>query len=530
MNGEMVTDDVTLAALSRDASIFSVRPLAVAYPKNKEELAELIAYAKTHDASLTARAGGTDMSGGPLSSSIVVSMTKYFNRGPEIIGHTAITQPGVYYRDFEKATLAKNLLLPSFPASKDICTVGGMVANNSGGEKTLALGKTKDYVDELKVVLRDGQEYTFAHLTPSELKEKMALQALEGDIYRQMFELLEKNYNMIQGAKPNVSKNSSGYNLWDVWNKTTFDLTKLFTGSQGTLGIITEIKFRLIQPKLYSRLLVIFLPDTTLLATLIPRILRYSPESFESYDDHTLKFALRYFLDIAKRFTFGNVLALLWQFVPEVRQVLGRGLPKMVLLAEFTGDDASEVTTRAEAALAAIKDLPLQARLTTSEVETKKYWTIRHESFNLLRQHVHGMHTAPFIDDIVVRPEQLPEFLPKLDTIMSQYKLIYTVAGHIGDANFHIIPLMNLADPAARAIIPELADKVYALVLAFKGSISGEHNDGLIRSGYLKQMYGSQVYDLFKQTKKIFDPDNIFNPGKKVNFDAKFAQEHIIKS
>lgn len=529
MRVPLITDEAALAAASRDASIFSVRPAAVAYPQNSEDLAELIAYAKTNDASLTVRSAGTDMSGGPLAESIVVDMTKHFTKLGEVQDYSITTQPGVYYRDFEKATLAKNLLLPSFPASREICTVGGMVANNSGGEKTLTYGKTIDYVEQLKVVLQDGQEYTVHPLSGSELKAKQRRATFEGQIYRQMYELVEKNYEAIQAARPSVTKNSSGYNLWEVWNKKTFDLSKIFVGSQGTLGIITEITFRLIKPKAHQQLLVMFIPDVSLLATLIPRLLRYQPESFESYDDNTLKFALRYFPAIARRFSLKDLLSLLWQFRPEMRLLATRGLPKLVLLAEFTGDDAEEVARRARAAGAALAGLPIQFRLTQSAVESKKYWTIRHESFNLLRQHVHGKHTAPFIDDIVVHPADLPRFLPRLEAIMKQYDLTYTIAGHIGDANFHIIPLVDFTAPHIKGLMRELADAVYALVLEFGGSISGEHNDGLIRSGYLKQMYGDKIYDLFIKTKKIFDPDNIFNPGKKVGFNAAFAADHILK-
>jgi FAD/FMN-containing dehydrogenase len=166
--------------------------------------------------------------------------------------------------------------------------------------------------------------------------------------------------------------------------------------------------------------------------------------------------------------------------------------------------------------------------LTKSPQETQKYWTIRRESFSLLRKHVRNKHTAPFIDDIVVRPEYLPEFLPKLNKIFEQYPhLIYTIAGHAGDGNFHIIPLMNLADPAERAIIPKLSDSVYDLVLEYHGSITGEHNDGLIRTPYVEKMFGSEVTGLFEQVKHILDPQNIFNPGKKVGGNLQYALDHI---
>lgn len=527
--GDVLSDDETLEKYSRDASLFVVRPTIIVAPKNSSDIQKLVKFVtenKKENLSLTPRSGGTDMTGGPLTESIVVDINQHLNKIKEVGEGYAITEPGVFYRDFEKATLAKGWLMPSYPASREICTVGGMVANNSGGEKSLIYGKTENYVEELKVVLSDGNEYVVRPLAGAELKKKLASKTFEGKLYKQIFALVDKNYDLLQSAKPKVSKNSSGYYLWNVWDKKTFDLTKLFVGSQGTLGITTEVKFRLIKPKKHTKMLAIFLKDLGQLARIINAILVYKPESFESYDDNTMKLAVRYaweFIKILKT----NAFALAWSFLPEFWAALTGGLPKLILIAEFSGDSEEEVTTRANNAQLALKPFEIRTRVTRSDKESKKYWVIRRESFNLLRHHIKDKHTAPFIDDMVVRPERLPEFLPKLNEIMSHYKLDYTVAGHVGDGNFHIIPLMNLADPESRKIIPELSKKVYELVLQFQGSISGEHNDGLIRSPYLEQMYGKKVYALFEKTKKIFDPNNIFNPGKKVGSDIVYSMNHL---
>ncbi len=196
--------------------------------------------------------------------------------------------------------------------------------------------------------------------------------------------------------------------------------------------------------------------------------------------------------------------------------VLTSGLPKLVLLAEFTGDSPEEVVEKVLKAQSELKDLNLKTRITKNISDAEKYWTVRRESFNLLRTKIKGKKTAPFIDDIIVRPETLPEFLPRLEEVLGQYKIIYTIAGHVGDGNFHIIPLMNFDDPQTKVIISELSDRVYKLVFQFHGSMTAEHNDGLIRTPYLKEMFGDHVYEIFVKVKNIFDPDNIFNPGKKV--------------
>ncbi|MBI1838806.1 MAG: FAD-binding oxidoreductase [Candidatus Colwellbacteria bacterium] len=532
-NGDILSDDASLEAYSRDASIFQVRPEVVLFPKDVYDIESVVKFVSAEkkagrDISLTPRSAGTDMTGGPLTKSIVLDLTKYFNHIKEVGSDYALTEPGVFYRDFEKETLKHNLLLPSYPASREICTVGGMVANNSGGEKTLVYGKTEKYVEAVKMVLSDGKEYDFRKITFEELQEKDEEKTLEGKIYKGIHRLIEENYDLIQEAKPDVSKNSAGYYLWNVMDKEakTFDLTKIIVGSQGTLGIITEMRFRLIKPKSHSRLLVIFLKDLKPLTEIAERILKFNPESFESYDANTIKVAMKFLPDVMKILK-GNALTLAMQFLPEFWMAIFGGMPKLVLLAEFTGDTSEEVAKKLLDAKSALKDLPIKMRVTKTERETKKYWTLRRESFNLLRHHMKGLRTAPFIDDIIVKPDKLFEFLPALNAILAQYHLLYTIAGHIGDANFHIIPLMKLSEPKSKEIISELSEKVYKLVLDFGGSITAEHNDGLVRSPYLKTMYGDKIYRLFEETKRIFDPDTLFNPGKKVGSSLEYSLNHV---
>ncbi len=545
LTGDVDASPEALDQASHDASIFEVKPEVVVHPKNVEDIKKLVNFVTAHSGAaapmtLTARSAGTDMTGGPLTESIVVSFTKYFNHIKEVgdqdgetsAGDTgyAITEPGVYYRDFDKATMEKGYIMPSYPASREICTVGGMVANNSGGEKTLTFGKTEGYIRRLKMVAADGNEYEFKPLTMAELEEKKKQMTFEGEVYRGMSDLIDRNYGLLQNAKPAVSKNSCGYYLWNVWNKERgiFDLTKMIVGSQGTLGLVTEIEFALVKPKIHSRLLVIFLTDLNLLAKTAAHVLQFKPESFESYDDHTFKIAMKFLPQLMKQMG-GNLITLGLEFLPEMLAVLEGGVPKLVMMAEFTGDTPEEAVHKAEEAQASIKDLHEKSKVTETATDAAKYWVIRRESFNMLRHHVKELRTAPFIDDFAVLPEHLPEFLPRLYSILDQYKLTYTIAGHIGDGNFHIIPLMNLHQEKSHEVIKELSIKVYELVHEFKGTITAEHNDGLIRTPFIKMQYGEEVYKLFEETKKIWDPKGIFNPGKKVAGTWEYAMAHVVK-
>lgn len=531
-SGELLDDTRTLASCGNDASIFEVTPLLVARPHNVADIKTIVRFVSEHhkehpSLSLTPRAAGTGMAGGALSSSIVLEVTK-LNAIKEVTDDHVTAEPGVFYRDLEKATLAKGRIMPSYPASKELCAIGGMVGTNASGEKTLNYGSTERYVKNLKVVLADGNEYSFGPLTKEELAQKMKLPSFEGDVYRKTYDLIEKNYDALKKAKPQVSKNCAGYALWNVWDRTTFDMTKLFTGSEGTLGITTEITFKLVEPKPQTKLLVIFVRDLGTLPEIVTTVLRHKPETFESYDDNTLKFAVRFFPDILRSLKARGFFKLAFNFIPEFFMALTGGIPKLVLLAEFTGTDEPEVLARAHVAKKDIASLGLKTYIAVNKEDAEKYWTIRHESFNLLRHHGGKKRTAPFIDDIVVAPKHLPEFLPRLTALLNEYNLVYTIAGHIGDGNLHIIPLMDLRSSRERDLILELSQKVFSLVLEFGGSISGEHNDGLIRTPFLRQMYGDDIYKLFEETKNIFDPQYIFNPGKKVFGDTiAFVKEHI---
>lgn len=521
--GDVDSREATLEIYSEDASIFKIRPQVVVYPKDASDLSTLVHYAQAHrgTVSLTARSAGTDMSGGPLTDSIVVDFTRYFNQISHVEKTYAMTQPGVYYRDLEKATLRHHAILPSYTASKELNTVGGMVANNSAGEKSLTYGKTERYVRELKVVLQDGVEYMFRKLSREELEVKKAQHDYEGEIYRRVESLIYMHEAAIMAAKPQVSKNSAGYGIWNVWDKEhdTFDLTQLFTGSQGTLGLISDITVDLVEVRPASRMLVMFLRAEHIqkLGDIVNTVLKEKPESFESYDDKTFNIMIRVFPKLFKRLG-GNPFRLFRNFWPEIKMVFRGGLPKLVLMAEFsahTDAEAAAIATRAEYAVKSAYGMA--TRVTTSQNEANKFWTIRRESFNLLRENVHDKHTAPFIDDLVVVPEYLPEFLPRLYQILDDYKLIYSVAGHVGDGNFHIIPLMDFTRPDFVDVVNELSERVYTLVCEYHGSITGEHNDGLIRTPYLHKMFSPEVLSVFQEIKDIFDPYRIFNPHKKVD-------------
>lgn len=542
--GDAEDSEETLVKYSHDASLLEVRPKIVLFPKDSEDVQNLVKWVgqnkdKYSGLSITPRCAGTDMSGGAIGESIILDFSRYMNHLvkfmddipqspknsssftlPRVPGGTyavqnslktaSITvQPGMFYRDFEKITLEKGLILPCYTASKSLNAMGGMYGNNSAGERTLKYGKMEDYIFSAKVVFADGVERIVKPFPVSEIFQ-------QEKIYKKVNDLIKQNQEEINQAKPQVHKNSAGYYIWNVIHDNIFDLNKLLVGSQGTLGIMTEMTIKLIPENKHSKLVVIFMKDVAPLGRLVDEILTQNPETLETYDDKTMILAVKFFPDFLKHKGLIGMLKFMFSFLPEFWMMLTGGFPKLIILAEFAGDDEKAVQAKCMELVQKIKNFKLKVHITKSQTEADKYWDIRRESFALLRKHVKGMRTAPFIDDIIVRPEFLPEFLPELANIIKEYDMISTLAGHAGDGNFHIIPLMDFKKPETAKTIMECGQRVYDLVIKYHGSITAEHNDGLIRTPYLRLMYGDKVIAIFEQIKKIFDPQNIFNPGKKV--------------
>lgn len=546
--GEILNDGETLKTYSKDASLFEVMPEVVVYPQDAQDVKNLVKWVSQNKAegdklALTVRAAGSDMTGGPLGESIIADVTQHMNKMGAITsdetGHSVKVEPGVFYREFEPKTLEKGLVLPCYTASKALNALGGMFGNNSAGEKTLRYGQMERFVLESKVVFADGNEYTVKPLSKDELEAKMNQGDFEGEIYKNVFNLIDANKTPIEEARPKVSKNSAGYYLWDVCPSMTrkereheyyFDLNKLLVGSQGTLGIVTEMKLRLVREKPKHDMVALFFKSWDEMPEVVNAILPHDPESLETFDEDTLKLGLRFMPEIAKKAGSG-LIAFLAKFIPEfligIRML---GLPKLIILVEISEETDEAAKEKVKKIVEAIKPFNIWHRVVEKDSDEDKFWIMRRESFSLLRKHVKGKRTAPFVEDFCIPTERVPEFLPRALKILEESGIDANIAGHAGNGNFHIIPLMDLKKESERKKIPLVAEKFYDLVAEYKGSITAEHNDGIVRTPYLGKMYTDEVLGYFKRVKEIFDPKGIFNPGKKVGGTVEYLKNHIAKN
>lgn len=526
--GEVLTDEVSLEKYSRDASIFKVRPRLVVFPKDAEDLKNLTIWVKENpDYSITVRGAGSDMTGGPLGESIVADLSRHMNKIGEIEkargdnSASIILEPGAFYRDLEKRTLDENMVLPCFPASKSLCALGGMIGNNCGGERSLRYGQMENFLLESKTILADGKEYVIKPLNKEALESKKNQDNFEGEVYRKLDTLIEENKELIKQAQPRVSKNSAGYYLWNIWQKNrdgeeVFDLNRLLVGSQGTLGIITEAKIKLVKENLHHDMVALFFKTWDELPQVVKALTPLEPESLETFDEETLKLALCFMPEIARK-SGSSLPAFILKFLPETLIGLEMlGLPKLIILVEVAEDSEEKVKAKVEKVLEAIEPFKIWHRVIEKDSEENKFWTIRRESFNLLRKNVGRKKAVSFVEDFCVPVECVPEFLPQALRILKTNGIKANIAGHAGNGNFHIIPLMDMSLETNRKKIVKTANEFYDLVRRFNGSTTGEHSDGILRTPYLEKMYDQQTLELFKKTKEIFDPTNIFNPGKKI--------------
>lgn len=516
ISGAVKNDDTTLTTYSSDASIFEVRPQVVVSPTTTKELQSLVHYVSNkclngERITLSPRAAGTCMSGGSLSEDIVVDMLGFNEIGEvDTKGRTLWVGSGAYYRDVEHTLQQSGLLFPPYTSSKDLCTIGGMVGNNASGEKSLRYGATVDNIRALKMICADGNEYEFGPLTPEEIEQKKSLSTFEGEIYRDILGLVEGNHAALEKARPKVRKNAAGYALWRVWDheRTECNLAKLIVGSQGTLGIITAVQLNLVEDPKYTRMLVITLNDLTQLPTALKTVLLHHPEGMETYDHYTYELAKQYLPEIAA----------------EAKTAEGQHL---VLFAQFADATKEQTDHNARICQKALERARFKVHYISDATEADAHWKIRRASYKLLKDHPGNKRAVPFLEDTIVAIDHYGEYLAALEAILSDYDMVYTYAGHIADGSIRLIPLVDMEASDAVEQVFELARRVYDLVFAFAGSMSVDHNDGLIRTPFLERMYGPEIMHLFTRTKEIFDYHSVFNPGKKVGGSMEYSKAHM---
>jgi FAD/FMN-containing dehydrogenase len=537
--GGISTKKDLLDAYSTDESIFSIRPQVVLQPKNRHdvEIATKVIARETKrfsSLSLTPRAAGTGLGGGSLTDSVVIDLCTHLTKFDEVTFRKGqyyfSCEPGVMWRDVEKHLKRHRAYLPPYPASKDICSIGGAIGNNAAGPDSLRYGHCADWIESLDVVLHDGHTYTIKPLTYREFKLLIKQEHEYARITREVFALIEKNEKEIQKNQPKTAKNSAGYPLWSVMpqgvakfkkGEGTFNLTRLIAGSQGTIGIITHLTMRALPIPDNTTLLVVPIFELKDAAPAITEALAFNPINVEIFDALTFDLALKNPSFFKRRLEGLKYYQVMLSMYSTYHVRWQRKIPEFVIL--ITIDEDTTTKTPAQQIADTIAKVGVRARVINNPIEAEMFWQIRRASYTLSKFQDEKKRPAAFLEDMTVPPEHLSKFFMEIKRLLKEFNVTAAVHGHGGNGHFHFYPLLDFTNKTTPRLVEKMAETFFNTAIKYKGNICGEHNDGIIRTPHLDKMFSKAMLELFKQTEHLFDPDDIFNPGKKVNprFDIK---------
>lgn len=512
-----VTDSAdAIEYFSTDGSIFTLTPQGIVFPKNTADVRKTVQFLNERaendpekTVTLTARGLGTDQSGGAITEGLQLVFPAHMNNILKLDGDDIVVQPGLSYKSLQQMLYTHGRFLPPYPSSIAYSTIGGAVANNAAGEKTIKYGSTRDYVKNLKVVLSDGSLIETGRISARELNRRKGKNTLEGKIYRDIDRLIDENAALITQTKPKTSKNSAGYDLWDVKKSDgSFDLTQLFIGSQGTLGVITEIRLKTEHFNPRNTLVVAFFDSLQKAGDAVVKLEKLKPSAMEFVDYHLL--------DFLKTHRPHDIEGL----VPD-------NLPKFSILIEFDNHSQVRQTLNARNAQRILQKFGAKVRVSTDPVEQQALWKIRRSAAAVMWMTNGTKKALPFIEDGIVPAKKLHLFLNETYKLLNKYDLDIAIWGHAGDANLHLQPFLDLSKAKDVDVLFELSAEYNKLIISLGGSTCGEHNDGIMRGIYLKDLFGEKMYQIFEEVKDACDPNGILNPGKKLGATEEYAREHL---
>ncbi|WP_257666117.1 FAD-binding and (Fe-S)-binding domain-containing protein [Parapedobacter tibetensis] len=496
-----------LRAYATDASVYQEQPLAVAIPKDGDDLRSLIAFASTHGVTLIPRTAGTSLAGQVVGHGIVVDVSKHFNQILEVNAaeRWVRVQPGVIRDDLNAYLKPYGLMFGPETSTASRAMVGGMVGNNSSGLHSIVWGDTRSHLLSANVLLDDGSEVLFDTLDEAALFDKLKRKGREGDIYRRMNDLLSDPANreaMANGyPKASLTRRNTGYAL-DLLSDTSqpFNFCKLLAGSEGTLGILTEAKLNLL-PLPPKEVGLLCIHCHTLIESLHANIvaLKHHPEASELVD--------KYILD----FTKGHPTYQYNRFFIE-------GDPEALLMVEFRGETLEEVENKAATLRAelVVQNLGYAYPLVTGP-QTDLVWDVRKAGLGLIRNLPGDTQPVNLIEDCAVSPKDLPAYIEEVQQLLDRHGLKASYYAHAGAGELHVEPLINLKTTEGKRAFRSVLTETAPLVKKYNGSLSGEHGDGRLRGEFIGTVLGNQVYVLLKQVKDIFDPKGVFNANKIVD-------------
>ncbi len=502
ITGDVRFDQATRTIYSVDASIYEILPQGVILPKNSQDIIAAVKIASRHDIPITARGAATGITGGCIGPGIIIDTSKYLN---DIIDvnyeeEYVICQPGVIQDDLNLFLEKKGYRLGPDTSTGNRATVGGMLGNNAAGARSLYYGKMVDHVIELDMVLSSGEEITFKEVNNEELREILVKGGRSGEIHRKILKIKKTYHDEIKRKFPDIPRRVSGYNLDALIRSPNLDPTKLIVGSEGTLGIVTQVKLRIAKRPKVTGFCVLFYDDMIAGMDCIDEILAYSPFSVEMIDHHIIEMGVR-----------APALKGKTQWL--------KGSPEAIFVVEFQGETLDKVNSQVENFRQNIsKEASGYHQDSLYDPESmNNIWAMRKAGLGLLLSKRTYSRAIAFIEDITVAPQMLASFIKAFKSLLVKYGKDAGIYGHVGSGCMHIRPYIDLRNPEDLKIMKTIMLEVTDLLIDHGGALSGEHGDGYIRSWLNEKLFGKDLYEAFKEVKLAFDPINLMNPSKIVN-------------
>ena len=515
IKGEVLCDAFTRSMYSTDASIYEIEPLVVVYPVDEMDVRNTLWFGAKHGVPVIARGAGSGLAGESLGKAIIMDMSIHMNRIIELDkkNRTVTVEPGVVLDSLNRALAQHGFRFGPDPASGNRCTLGGMIANNASGARSLKYGDTRNNLLAVRLCLMDGT-VTLANpvkMSSEDYENKKKEESLAGKIHRELPELIKANAALIASKKPKVERNRSGYLLHDVINGDVYDLPKLICGSEGTLGVVTQAVLRVEPLPGRVGLAVVYFASVVDAAKAVPAIRETQPIACELLDENVINAA-------STQHGTGR---------QDACATLPEGV-KAMLAVEYEGLDLAEVTTKLKALEAKLPAGTYKSiRLIDDGQEQVDLWALRTAATPLLYKRTDGLQPVAIVEDGAVPPEKLATYLEKCAAIFAKYKLEWSAYAHAGSGEVHLRPMMDLRTKAHVDIIEKVAGEVHAAVWELGGTISGEHADGLVRSQWVEKQAGKELYAVFKSVKELFDPTGLLNPNKKITTDAHLMLKNL---
>jgi len=508
---ELLYDHISKMLYSSDASMYQIEPLAVFIPRSKNDLVKATELAYMYQIPIIARGAATNVTGAALGKGLIIDCAKHLNRIVEIhyAKRYAIVQPGVVLDHLNDLLAPHSLRVGPDNSASNRATIGGMVATNASGASFLQFGKMQDAVVEIELLMYNGELLRFSKIPRRELKEKLTKKGIEGKIYRSLDRIRKTTINEIQKRFPKLSKRVSGYNLDELIHEDHLDIAKLICGSEGTLGIITEIKLSLVPTPKHTSLVVLGFSDTIQGLKKIPELLECRPAALELIDDKII--------DLGK-------------IHPVMRSKLNwlhaSQETKALFILEFDSESDERVQSQCAEVEIISQFWPHRTLCETIQdsTEQKHVWQLRKQGLGLLLSKRSYSKPCAFVEDVAVSIKDLPHFVQDLYELLKTYKKEAGFFGHVGTGCLHFRPYFDMKSTSELSDMKNMMQEVLLLVKKYHGALSGEHGDGLVRSWTSEKMFTKPLLQAFEEVKLAFDPYNMMNPGKIVGVKGEKPQ------